>query len=581
MAKQGTLTKGELINNTYEIKVLIGEGAFGEAYRVKHKHLGTQVLKLIKAEQADKMGVEEIIQEAQVLSRITHPNVVRVFEANSFERDGRIHYYLTMEFVSGESLTQYINREGVLPLDEAIKFQNDYLQGLNKAHCMKPPVIHRDINGDNILIAHDDDGKRALLSDFGLAQVVDPTTSLGHSAGRMPYWGPECFHGNYFPESDVFSAGVVFYRMLTGFFPWNYDFYNVQEDYDEMSSMVLSARKKKQTKPSDFCPNLPSHVEKVLDKSLHADFSARYRNADEFLADLNNDHNSTVKNRSTTGKTTAENKGTPPPRKKKHIGGFSDIIGMQKLKETLEMDILGPLEDKETYEEYGITAPNGMLLYGPPGCGKTFISQKLADEVSSTFIEVKPSELSSPYAHGGKDKIGKLFERAISEAPTIIFIDEIDAVLPSRENNLGHTYSSEVNEFLVHLNNCGEKGLFIIGATNRPDRIDSAILRTGRIDKKIYCPPPDHESRFGMFEAFLKNRPTMGGLDYDLLASRTECYVSSDIQFIVNEASKAALKERTKIEMSHLNQALQSVKSSLTVSQIEEYRSYGDEISTI
>ena len=287
MAKQGTLTKGELINNTYEIKVLIGEGAFGEAYRVKHKHLGTQVLKLIKAEQADKMGVEEIIQEAQVLSRITHPNVVRVFEANSFEKDERIHYYLTMEFVSGESLTQYMNREGVLPLDQAIKFQNDYLQGLNEAHRMKPPVIHRDINGDNILIAHDDDGKRALLSDFGLAQVVDPTTSLGHSAGRMPYWGPECFHGNYFPESDVFSAGVVFYRMLTGFFPWNYDFHNVQEDYDEMSSMVLSARKKKQTKPSDFCPNLPTHIEKVLDISLDEDFTTRYRDANEFLADLN------------------------------------------------------------------------------------------------------------------------------------------------------------------------------------------------------------------------------------------------------------------------------------------------------
>lgn len=581
MPKKGTLSKGELINNTYEVRMRVGEGAFGEAYRVRHKHLGTQVLKLIKEEQADKMGVEEIIQEAQVLSKITHPNVVRVFEANSFERNGKHHYYLTMEFVSGESLSQYMNRVGVLNLDQAIQFQSDYLNGLNEAHRMRPPIIHRDINGDNILISHEDDGKRALLSDFGLAQIVDPTSSLGHSAGRMPYWGPECFHGNYFPESDVFSAGVVFYRMITGFYPWNYDFLNVQEDYDEMSSMVLSARKKKKTKPSDFCADLPTRIERVIDKALDEDFTVRYRNAHEFLEDLKG--NSTLyaqkKSKPDDGKSIEQ--GTIPLRKKRSSGGLCDIIGMTKLKETIEMDILGPLEDKAAYEQYGITAPNGMLLYGPPGCGKTFISKKLADEVESTFIEVKPSDLSSSYVHGGKGKIGDLFKRAIKDAPSIIFIDEIDAVLPARHDNLNHTYSTEVNEFLVHLNNCGERGLFVIGATNRPDKIDPAILRTGRIDKKVYCPPPDEESRQGMFRAFLKTRPIKEDIDYDKLAKRTECYVSSDIQFIVNEASKAALKSREKISMDHLIRSINSTKSSLTVEQIETYRSYGDSISTI
>lgn len=581
MPKKGTLSKGEVINNTYEIRVLVGEGAFGEAYRVRHKHLGTQVLKLIKADQADKMGVEEIIKEAQVLSRITHPNVVRVFEANSFEKNGRVHYYLTMEFVSGESLQQFVNREGVLTLDQAIQFQSDYLNGLNEAHRMKPPIIHRDINGDNILIAHEDDGKRALLSDFGLAQIVDPTTSLGHSAGRMPYWGPECFHGNYFPESDVFSAGVVFYRMITGFYPWNYDFLNVQEDYDEMSSMVLSARKKKKTKPSDFCSDLPIRIERVIDRALDEDFTARYRNAHEFLEDLKGETALRTQQKNNSDEDKSIGQGAPPTRKKRRSGGLNDIIGMTKLKETIEMDILGPLDDKETYEQYGITAPNGMLLYGPPGCGKTFISKKLAAEVKSTFIEVKPSDLSSAYVHGGKGKIGKLFNEAIEKAPSIIFIDEIDAVLPSRDNNLNHTYSTEVNEFLVHLNNCGERGLFVIGATNRPDKIDSAILRTGRIDKKIYCPPPDYESRKGMFQAFLENRPTQTELDYDALAERTECYVSSDIKFIVNEASKAALKKREKIGMEHLLEAINKTKSSLTLQQIVTYRSYGDEISII
>ena len=148
---------------------------------------------------------------------------------------------------------------------------------------------------------------------------------------------------------------------------------------------------------------MPSHVQKALDKALAEDIKERFRDANEFLVALNETKSTPVKVKSDGNSPLAKDDRPVPVRRKKSKGGFADIIGMEKLKETLELDILGPLEDKETYEKYGITAPNGMLLYGPPGCGKTFISKKLADEVSSAFLEVKPSDLASPYVHGGKD----------------------------------------------------------------------------------------------------------------------------------------------------------------------------------
>ena len=125
-----------------------------------------------------------------------------------------------------------------------------------------------------------------------------------------------------------------------------------------------------------------------------------------------------------------------------HGKGFDEIAGMDELKETLYHDMILPLKDKELYEEYRVTLPNGMLLYGPPGCGKTFISRKFATEIAYNFVEIKPSDIASIYVHGTQEKIGKLFDEARSKAPTILFIDEIDAFMPSREGNFCLLYTS-------------------------------------------------------------------------------------------------------------------------------------------
>jgi serine/threonine protein kinase len=129
-----------------------------------------------------------------------------------------------MEFVSGENLTQRLSRFTRLPLKEALSIQTDLITGLKFLHEQKPLIIHRDINTDNLLLSYEDNKIIGKLSDFGLAQTINPLSKIANTAGRYLYFAPECFWNTYLPSSDVFSAGLVFYKMITGVQPWSYNF---------------------------------------------------------------------------------------------------------------------------------------------------------------------------------------------------------------------------------------------------------------------------------------------------------------------------------------------------------------------
>ena len=171
--------------------------------------------------------------------------------------------------------------------------------------------------------------------------------------------------------------------------------------------------------------------------------------------------------------------------KQKSGSGFKDVAGLDELKQMVTEGFINVLKNQECAKAYGITPPS-MLFYGPAGCGKTFFAEKIAEELGINFIKVVPDDLASTLVHGTQEKIGEVFRKAEHKAPTLIFFDEFDAMVPQRSNDDRNYQNGETNEFLCMLNNAAEKGIYVLAATNHPERIDKAVLRTGRIDEIIY-----------------------------------------------------------------------------------------------
>lgn len=560
---------GEMIKDTYEIDRFIGEGAFAEVYRAKHKYLGLQALKIMKPGILRDVDHSSFISEATILSKFTHPNIVRVFEANSFERNKSLIFFIAMEFISGENLFQLMKRKIRVPFNTAINIQREICAGLAVAHNLKPPLIHRDIKPHNILLHYESDMPTAKVSDFGVSKIADPKTNMTNSAGTITYLPPEGFWNFHTPASDVFSAGIIFYQMITGMAPWLYDFSNINMDNnDEIETAVLKSRKTSPQKPSSVNQNCDAYLSDLILKSISEKPENRFKNAIEFLNVLIE-----YENRKRIGSASVylESSISAEIKSKDSEKGFASVAGMSELKDLLYTQIILPIQEKELFEKYRITLPNGILLYGPPGCGKTFIARKLSEEISYNFIDVRPSDLASTYIHGSQEKIGKLFKKAREKSPSIIFIDEIDAIIPKRDERIDHHYSSEVNEILTQLNECGKQNIVVIGATNRIDHIDPAALRTGRFDKLIYVPPPDYDARIELFNIFLKNRPLASDIKVQNLASITNNFVASDIETIVNQAAIDALKSRKNITHDLIVKSIKGSKPSVSTQMIKEY----------
>ncbi len=257
--------------------------------------------------------------------------------------------------------------------------------------------------------------------------------------------------------------------------------------------------------------------------------------------------------------------------------GFAKVAGMNTLKKILQQDIIEPLQKVEEYKKYNLTPANGVLLYGPPGTGKTFIAEALAEETGRHFISMSPSSVLSSYHNQTALNIKKVFDEAEYNAPSIIFIDEIEALAPSRSNSVGSSVSDDISkqitELLQQLNNASEKDIFIIAATNEPQLIDDAIKRVGRFDKTIFVPPPDVDAREELFKMYLKNSYTAPNLDYKKLAEQTENYTAIEIKnVIIQQAALKAMESRKPISQKDLIEQIYYNKPTLNNQSIEYYK---------
>ena len=262
--------------------------------------------------------------------------------------------------------------------------------------------------------------------------------------------------------------------------------------------------------------------------------------------------------------------------------GWNDIGGLEKIKQDLKEAVEWPIKYTESFERLGIKPPKGILLYGSPGTGKTLLAKAVAKESEANFIQVKGPSLLSMWVGKSEEGVRKVFERARQVAPCIIFFDEIDALAGKRGQESGTKVTERVlNQMLAEMDGIEDmKGVIVVAATNRPDLLDSALLRPGRFDRILLVDIPDKESRKKILEIHTKNIPLDKSVKMDILLKKTEEFVGADIESLAREAAMTALRrnmDAKTVSMKDFDEALKRVKPSVSDNTAQRYKKMEDQ----
>lgn len=226
---------------------------------------------------------------------------------------------------------------------------------------------------------------------------------------------------------------------------------------------------------------------------------------------------------------------------------WNDIGGLYGVKRELKELVQYPIEHPEKFEKFGMSPSRGVLFYGPPGCGKTLLAKAVANECQANFISIKGPELLTMYFGESEANVRDVFAKARGAAPCVLFFDELDSIAQQRGGNQGDGGGAGdrvMNQLLTEMDGVGsKKNVFVIGATNRPDIIDTALMRPGRLDQLIYIPMPDYESRLSILKAVLRKTPVHKDVDLQYLATQTDKFTGADLTEICQRSAKLAIRE--------------------------------------
>jgi len=514
-----TFEKGQTIDGRYAIVFPLAHDNCTETYRIRDDQGRLHFLTLynhdlLPAGALDENGEVKVIAMRRSIS---HPNVCTYDDSGSIDVGEQHFSYMVTQFVSCETLAARLRRIPDMKVADARLLALTLLRLLRQLHTGQPPVAHGHISTKSILLDLTGQFSDIRLTGFGLECTAATDAEI---------------------QADLHAVGALLYRLCFG----------------------MEAQQP---------PRMPNVMPEGMDQQLLAVIAKAlgrngFRSADEMIKGM------VGAIEISPSDTAAADDGSPQNAAPKG-NGFADVAGMEELKTLLNESVLYVLRDRERAKRYKLSIPNGLLLYGPPGCGKTFIAERFAEEAGYNYQFVKTSDLASTYIHGTQEKIGQLFEEARAKAPSVLCFDEFDALASKRTEHHNANLSGEVNELLSQLNNCGKDNVFVIATTNQPDLIDSAILRKGRIDHIVYVPMPDEAAREGMFGIYLGNRPCSDDIDFGRLAALTKNFVASEIAFVCNQAALEASHTNSDINEKLLEKVVRQTKPRTTSDTLRYY----------
>ena len=262
---------------------------------------------------------------------------------------------------------------------------------------------------------------------------------------------------------------------------------------------------------------------------------------------------------------------------------FADVAGLEDVKQDIRLKMIYPFEHPDLADKFGIRAGGGILLYGPPGTGKTMLAKATAGEIDATFFRISPADVLSKWVGEAEQNIKKLFDAAAAEPRSIIFIDEIEALVPARRDEGSSVMQRVVPQILQGVEGFDKKAgrpILLMGATNVPWQLDPAMLRPGRFDEKVYIPLPDLPARRSMLDQYLSKRPVASDVDLDQISARLEGYSGADIKYVCDRAAvipflqSVASGQDGQISMSVINDVLHDASPSVTRDMLDRFKEW-------